>query len=416
MKSVLQSALILIAVLTVSPATANPVFEATFGFKSANSNVICVQPDDFYSIEKGFGFEPSAELMSSTHSTTGCLTSAKPFYFSIKLPEGNYLVRAVLGNPIAGSTNIIKAELRRLMLERDATQAGQFSTQTFVVNIRTPQIPGGTSVRLKERERTSEIWAWDEKLTLEFNGTAPAISSLTIESATNLPTLFLLGDSTVCDQPGEPWNSWGQMLTRFFQPTIAVANHAQSGETLKSSLGARRLGKVASLMRPGDFLMIQFGHNDMKDRSTNALAIYESNLKRFVSTAHEKGATPILITSMERKAGVDTDTLGNYPDTVRTVARDENVFLIDLHRISKQLYRALGSQLDDAFQDGTHHNAYGSYLLAKCIVRELKSGNSELARHLRTDIGSFDPSMPESSETFRIPASPGVPAEKPLGD
>jgi len=117
------------------------------------------------------------------------------------------------------------------------------------VNVRTPLIAGDGEVKLKDRERTSETWAWDEKLTLEFNNSRPAICAIEITRADELPTIFLLGDSTVCDQPLEPYNSWGQMLTRFFKPGIAIANHAESGESLRSSLGAKRLDKVLSLMK-----------------------------------------------------------------------------------------------------------------------------------------------------------------------
>src|SRR5207253_11336322 len=132
-------------------------------------------------------------------------------------------------------------------------------TRTFTVNVRTPQIASGGEMKLKDREKTSELWAWDEKLTLEFNNARPAICAIEINRADEVPTIYLLGDSTVCDQPLEPYNSWGQMLTRFFKPGIAITNHAESGESLKSSLGAKRLDKVVSLIKPGDHLLIQYG-------------------------------------------------------------------------------------------------------------------------------------------------------------
>ena len=81
-----------------------------------------------------------------------------------------------------------------------------------------------------------------------------------------MPTIFLLGDSTVCDQPLEPYASWGQMLTRFFGLGVAIANHAESGESLRSSLGAKRLDKILSLIKPGDYLLIQYAHNDEKEK------------------------------------------------------------------------------------------------------------------------------------------------------
>src|SRR5690606_29250168 len=117
---------------------------------------------------------------------------------------------------------------------------------------------------------------WDDKLTLEFNGARPAVRTIEIAPSPEAVTVFLLGDSTVTDQPHEPWNSWGQMLTRFFQPGVAVANHAESGESLKGSLRARRVRKVLESISPGDYVFIQFGHNDMKDKAVDALEKYRT--------------------------------------------------------------------------------------------------------------------------------------------
>jgi lysophospholipase L1-like esterase len=230
------------------------------------------------------------------------------------------------------------------------------------------------------------------------------------------PVVFLLGDSTVCDQPREPWNSWGQMLPRFFGPDIAVANHAESGESIKSSLGARRFDKVFSQMKPGDWLLLQFGHNDMKDKATNALATYKSNLKRLLVRTREHGGTPVLVTSMERKAGIEHDTLAGYPNAVREVAKEDNVALIDLHAMSKVLYRALGANLDRAFQDGTHHNNYGSYELARCVVEGIREQVPGLARCLAVDAGDFDPAHPDPVDSFKMSPSPLSDKTKPDGN
>src|SRR5439155_2820896 len=117
-----------------------------------------------------------------------------------------------------------------------------------------------------------------------------------------------------------------------------------------SSLSARRFEKVFSLMKSNDWLFVQFGHNDMKDRATNALAVYKSNLKRIVAQARAKGATPVLVTSMERKNGIEHDTLMNYPATVCDVAKEEGVALIELHAMSKGFCSAFGSNRDKVFQ------------------------------------------------------------------
>jgi lysophospholipase L1-like esterase len=417
---IILAALCLFCVLVSSDADATP-FKFDFGPGKIAPGFTQILATNVYRKETGYGFEPGAEVVGLDRHGNDALrgdfcTSDKPFYFSVALPEGNYRVTLTLGDPEGGSTNTVKAELRRLMLENVQTSAGTFSTRTFVVNVRTPHIPGDGEVRLKERERTSEVWAWDDKLTLEFNGSRPCLCALEIERADNLPTVFILGDSTVCDQPREPWNSWGQMLPRFFKPDVVIANNAESGETLKSSLGAKRLDKVLSAMKPGDYLFVQYGHNDMKDRATNALATYKSNLKRFVTGARQKGGLPVLVTSMERKAGVEHDTLDGYPDAVREVAKDENVPLIDLNAMSKVFYKALGPDLAKAFQDGTHHNNYGSYELAKCIIQAIRQSNLGLAKYIVDDFTGFDPNHPDPVATFNMPPSPGAAGARPLGN
>jgi len=389
---------------------AQTAFKFDFSGGKPQPGWIQVSPTNLYSTEAGYGFEPGVKLALEKLSIPS-ITSSNPFYFSVKVPEGNYKITATLDE---GSVTTIKAELRRLMVEHAQTAKGKTATRTFIVNVRTPQISKTNHVHLKPRETTSEIWDWDEKLTLEFNDASPCISKLEIEKA-DVPTVFLLGDSTVCDQPAEPWNSWGQMLPRFFKPEIAVANHAESGETIANSLRAQRFEKVFSLMKPGDYLFVQFGHNDQKDKGTNALATYKLNLKKAVARTRDLGGTPVLVTSMERKNGVEQDTLAGYPQTVRDVAKEENCALIDLNAMSRAFYRALGADLDKAFQDGTHHNNYGSYELAKCVALGIQQDKLPLAKFIVDDF-SFDPAKPDAVATFEMPASPTVSSMKPLGN
>jgi lysophospholipase L1-like esterase len=207
------------------------------------------------------------------------------------------------------------------------------------------------------------------------------------------------------------------MSPRFFNSTVAVANYAESGESIRSSLGAHRFDKIWSVIRPGDYLFVQFGHNDMKDKATNALEVYKANLKDIVAKARAHGATPVLVTSMERKAGVNGPTLAGYPETVRDVAREEKTALVDLNEVSVKFYKALGGDIGLAFQDGTHHNNYGSYELARCVVEGIKGNKLDLAKHLATDVKAFDPSKPDDVKTFVMPASPmRDPAAKPEGN
>ncbi len=412
------TAAILLPIFITALAIAAPAANAQTNFKFNFGNRIergwtQVSPTNLYSIAAGYGFEPGADVVAPAGGNY--VASDKPFYFSVKVPEGNYKVTAVFGDGTNESIVTVKAELRRLMLEKVAVAPGKKVTRAFIVNIRTPFISASNHVHLKPREETNEWWAWDEKMTLEFNGTHPSLRSLEVEPA-NVPTVFLMGDSTVCDQPAEPWNSWGQMLPRFFKPEIAVANHSESGETVADSLRAQRFEKIFSLMKPGDYLFVQFGHNDMKNHATNALETYKSDLKKVVERTRSLGGTPVLVTSMERKSGIETPTLMGYPDAVREVAKDENCALIDLNAMSLVFYKALGGDLGKAFQDGTHHNNYGSYELAQCVVDGIKQDKLPLAKYIVNDFKDFDPAHPDSLVDFQMPTSPVSSSEKPLGN
>jgi lysophospholipase L1-like esterase len=391
-----------------------------FEFGASKAGDAAVLPTTIYSKERGYGFEPGGVVAGAKGGATG----DKPFFFSVALPEGNYNVAVTFGAAKEATTATVKAELRRLMLEKVEVAPGKFETRMFTVNVRAPQIAGGGVVKLKDREKTIEDWAWDEKLTLEFNGESPTVSAIEVTRA-DVPTVFLLGDSTVCDQPREPYSSWGQMLTRFFGPGVAVANHAESGESLRSSLGARRLDKVLSLIKPGDYLFIQYGHNDQKEKGegVGAFTTYKADLKTFVVEARKRGATPALVTSVNRRnfneQGKGYSTLGDYPEAVRQVAKEENVALIDLNVMSKTFYEALGPQRSAmAFKegDGTHHNNYGAYELARCVVEGIRANNLGVAKFLAKDATAFDPGRPDSPENFKIPASPMLSEVKPPGN
>ncbi len=425
----LRFLLVIGVLLLAQSSSAGQAYRFDFGPGKVATGYKQVTAQTIYSKDLGYGFEAGATVTCTDRvegdvvRSDNC-SSDKPFYFSVAVPEGNYSVRITFGDLRSSTLTTVKAELRRLMLERVETQPGKFVTRTVNVNIRTPAIPGGSEVKLKDRERTSEAWAWDDKLTLEFNNTHPAVSSIEITRADKLPTIYLLGDSTVCDQPSEPYASWGQMLTRFFGPSVVIANHAESGESLKSSLGARRLEKVLSTIKPGDYLFIQYGHNDEKEKGegVGAFSTYKADLKKFVAAAGERGAITVVITPVQRRTfdeqGKITNSHGDYPEAVRQVAREENIPLIDLHAMSTSFYDALGPEKSKlAFKegDGTHHNNYGSYELAKCVVEGIKAAKLGIAKYLVRDVPKFDPSKPDPSETFVLPASPVVNNTKPLG-
>lgn len=414
----------------------------SFGSTPPRPGEIAIATKALFTPERGYGFEPNAVTASPAspvlNFASHSVASDQPFLFSVALPEGNY--RVTLTRPAATSTSAapapltIKSESRRLMVE-----ASLAPRHEFIVNLRHARVappplnaPGNDHVELNNRENsptTGLVFHWDEKLTLEFNGPQPSLASLTVAPAPDVPTLFLAGDSTVTDQPREPGASWGQMLPRWFKPTLAVANHAESGETLKSFLTELRLDKLLGLLRRGDYLLLQFGHNDSKANWPQTYAeagtTYNAYLKVFIAEARRRGATPILLSPVQRRQfgpdGKIRNSHGDYPAAVAQVAREENVPFIDLSAISAEFYEALGPEKSPlAFsadgRDITHHNNYGAYQLARAVVAALRTQVPALAPHVVTDFPGFDPTRPDDPATFALAPSPGRSPQTPRGN
>ena len=437
-----------IAVTTAFAADVAPPaptsFKFDFGSGAAAAGYTKITPDLAYSAERGFGFEPgpapTAVDRGGDPLRGDFLTSDKPFSFSVKVPEGNYRVTVTLGDAEGESVTTIKAESRRLMVEKLATARGEFATATFTVNTRNAKVPppplnapGNDHVELNNREDGPNglVLHWDDKLTLEFNNAHPCVCAVELTRVDDAITVFIAGDSTVTDQPREPGNSWGQMLPRWFKSDVAVANHAESGETLKSFITELRLDKLLSQMKRGDYLLIQFGHNDEKvnwpQTYVEANTTYKSYLKVFIAEARRRGAIPVLCSPVQRRqfdsAGKIRNSHGDYPAAVRDVAKEENVAFIDLSTLSATFYEALGPQKAYlAFagtgpnRDATHHDNYGSYEIAKCVVQGLRDNHLDLANHLVDDFKGFDPAHPDDVDTWTIPASLGRMTQAPRGN
>jgi len=313
------------------------------------------------------------------------LLAAEPVEFSLAVPEGNYRVTVKLGSADAATSTTVESENRRLMLEEVATAPGEFVTRSFLVNVHRPQIADERSVRLKPRE--IGIARWDERIDLKFSGSQPGVRSVEVAPAADVVTIYLAGDSTVTDQVEAPWAGWGQMLPRFFKPErVVVSNHAESGESLSSFLGERRMEKLLTTLQSGDYLIIQFGHNDMKQTGPDAGAFknYTRLLNEYVATARERGATPILVTPMHRLTFDESDkiveSLGDYPEAMRRVASDQEVVLIDLNAKSREIYESLGPERTrTAFADETHSNEIGAYDFARFVAAEIQRSDLVLA-------------------------------------
>lgn len=348
--------------------------------------------------------------------------SNAPFTRNIEVPDGNYKVTVVLGSKKKAGKTVVRAENRRLMVDEVATKKGQFKTVEFVVNKRTPEIEKGKRVKVKDREKNYNTW--DNAINLEFTGAAPAVKEVKIERDTTATTIFLCGNSTVVDQPYEPWASWGQMIPRWFGPEIAISNNAESGLTAGSFLGSYRLDKILTMMKKGDYVICEFGHNDQKEKMAGAGAWYNFsyNLKVFIDKVRAKGGNIIFVTPTQRRRFDDAthskilETHGDYPDAMRAVAKREGVPVIELHDMTRTFFETLGYEnskkalvhypantfpgQDKPLADNTHFNPYGAYEIAKMVVMGMKQLNLPIVKYLRSDWKDFNPAQPDDYNKF----------------
>ena len=364
----------------------------------------------------------SAQTIQLDLSKAQNVKSNAPFTRNIEVPDGNYKVTVVLGSKKKAGNTVVRAENRRLMVDEVATKKGQFKTVEFVVNKRTPEIEKGKRVKVKDREKNYNTW--DNAINLEFTGAAPAVKEVKIERDTTVTTIFLCGNSTVVDQPYEPWASWGQMIPRWFGPEIAISNNAESGLTAASFLGSYRLDKILTMMKKGDYVICEFGHNDQKEKMAGAGAWYNFsyNLKVFIDKVRAKGGNIIFVTPTQRRRFDDAthskilETHGDYPDAMRAVAKREGVPVIELHDMTRTFFETLGYEnskkalvhypantfpgQDKPLADNTHFNPYGAYEIAKMVVMGMKQLNLPIVKYLRSDWKDFNPAQPDDYNKF----------------
>ena len=324
------------------------------------------------------------------------------------------------------------------MVENCTTKKGQFETRSFIVNKRSAEIGKGKKVSLKPREL--DYLNWDNLLSLEFNGSAPAVRSIRIEPDTTATTIFLCGNSTVVDQEAEPYASWGQMIPRWFTDKVAISNHAESGLTARTFIAGHRLEKVLSMLRKGDYVICEFGHNDQKEHQSGDGAWYhfQYQLKQFVDQVRKAGGNLIFVTPTQRRRFDDAthtkilETHEDYPDAMRDVARREKVPVIELHDMTRDFFETLGFEgskkalvhypantfpgQEKALEDNTHFNPYGAYEVAKMVVMGMKQLGLPLVQHLHKDWQDFDPRHPDNPETFQWYPADRQDATRPDGD
>lgn len=222
-------------------------------------------------------------------------------------------------------------------------------------------------------------------------------------------TIYLAGDSTMAEKMPDkrPETGWGEALQQFLDAArVRIENHAMNGRSTRTFIGEKRWQAIIDKLKKGDYVFIQFGHNDAaKDRTDRYTppGDYRKNLVRFITEVREKKAIPVLLTPVMRrrfdKDGTFQDSHGEYPDIVRAVAAENKVPLIDMHRKSERVIKQYGVEeskklflqlkpnenpnYPKGIEDNTHFSPLGAKIMAGLAVegiRELKLG---LAKYLK---------------------------------
>ncbi|SHG14202.1 Lysophospholipase L1 [Flavobacterium fluvii] len=404
-----------------------------FGTAAKPTKGTAIKTPLLYTPSTGYGFDFGS--VSNVKIASKGFYTDKPTYFSVAVPEGNYSVEVTIGSNEKATNVTIKAESRRLMLNQFSIKKGGQVTQTFNVNIRNPKIDATTNMGLKDREK--DTFNWDDKLTLEFLGDAN-IQSIKITPVTTIPVIYLAGDSTVTDQDVEPWASWGQFITNYFNNGVVVANYAVSGSALSSFKSSNRLKKINSLIKPSDYLFVEFAHNDekLKGPENTAWESYSKYLEEYVETARNKGAFPVLVTPTQRRTfnpdGTLKPTHGDFPDAMRAVAKKLNVPLIDITQMTTILYEAWGVEAskkalvhypantfpgqEKALEDNTHFNSFGANEIALCVIKGIRDLDLPLKKYITKETPAYDPAKPNYFSNWTVPMSARFEIAKPDGN
>ena len=356
-----------------------------------------------------------------------------------KLPEGNYTIR-LLVTGIAANANIsAKVENRRLMVLNHEIAINHTDTLSFIVHRRDSVIHSDHSMVLLKPSEHNYLH-WDDKLTIEISGKNFLLKDVLIDTLQyTVPTIFLAGNSTVVDQSAEPWASWGQMLPVMLNTdSVVVANYAESGETIMAFVRENRLKKIFSLAKPGDYLFIEFAHNDQKSgiNHLDAFTSYADSLKSWASQAKSRGITPVFVTSTNRRTfdenGHITNSLGDYPAAMKQTAKQLNVPLIDLNAMTKNMYEYWGAEKSkkafvhfpantfpdqkNELKDDTHFTNFGAFEIARCIATSIAHSNLAIASLVLPSYRNFNSMKPDSFEDVYIPASSSKTIRKPEGN
>ncbi|MET0295925.1 MAG: fibronectin type III domain-containing protein, partial [Microbacterium sp.] len=365
----------------------------TFDFGPGNvaAGALGVTSSTGYNPEWGYGFTtaptaaPADVDRGGDDALRGDFVAASGSTFEVDLEAGDYVVSLIAGDRTAASDIAITAE-SIAKVQPTTKVAGEYLEMAFPIAL------------------------VDGTLTLQITGTATALNALTITRQADrtpgtLTTAYLTGDSTVQTyDPGfAPQAGWGQMIGRFLAPDVVVANHAIGGRSSKNFITQGRLDEVLRAIRPGDYLFVQFGHNDatqgVDDRYASP-ADYKEYLRVYVEGARQRGATPIIVTPVSRRSfdaatGAFAVSFPEYVAKATELAVEEDVLLVDLSASSRGFLNEIGPEAAKAVflhvdpgvfpgrpagtVDDTHFQDYGAIQMARLIAQDVAELDDPIA-------------------------------------
>lgn len=388
-----------VPVVSEPPAEAEPLpsglpLKFDFGPGQVADGYLGVRAPFAYSPELHYGFADPSRVGAGDAGTGDPLKSdylmPKDTTFNVDLPSGDYAVTVTAGDANGASETAVSVEGMTVpKIALTSKPAGEYLEQTF------------------------EVALVDGQLNLAFAGSAPkiagiAISKLPERTAGDKPTVYIAGDSTVqtYDPYWQPQAGWGQMIPRFFSPDISFSNQAIGGRSSKSFLLEGRLDSILRSIRPGDYFLIQFGHNDATVSIPERYASpsdYKMYLRTYIEGARQRGASPILVTPVGRRdynpdTGLFNVSFPEYVNAMKELAAEMDVPLVDLSTLSREYYDTIGPEgtlavflhvpagIYTAFPSGsadnTHFQEYGAIQIARLLSGGIKQLDLPLASYV----------------------------------
>ncbi|MBN8880846.1 MAG: fibronectin type III domain-containing protein, partial [Salana multivorans] len=384
---------------------ASGVLTFDFGDGELADGAIAVDASTAYSAQTRYGFVDTSKVTATDRGTDDPVRSdfvqVGATDLVIDLPNGDYNVSVVAGDATAASSISMTVETMS-KVQTTANVAGSFLEMTFPISL------------------------VDGQLTIEVGGTAPKLNQLVItrledRTAGAKPTVWVTGDSTVQSYTSgyAPQAGWGQMLDRFLDDSVTVDNRAIGGRSAKNFISQGRLDEVLGSIRPGDYLYVQFGHNDnsrgVDDRWAAPLD-YKNYLRTYIDGARQRGATPIIVTPVSRRdfnatTGVFNVSFPAYVAAATAVAQETGTPLVDLSASSRAYLNQIGPELAKSVflhvpagvypgrpsgtTDDTHFQEYGAIQMARLVAGDTAELDVPLADHvLDTELPSDVPAAP----------------------